>query len=133
MSKLFSPIFVKSVELKNRIAVSPMCQYSATDGIATDWHLVHYGSRAVGGVSLVIQEATAVSPEGRITPSDLGLYNDHQIEKLKQITSFTVNRVLFQASSWPMPAEKQVARSHGKAASNSKRTTADGKQSHLRL
>lgn len=88
MSKLFSPIFVKSVELKNRIAVSPMCQYSATDGIATDWHLVHYGSRAVGGVSLVIQEATAVSPEGRITPSDLGLYNDHQIEKLKQITSF---------------------------------------------
>lgn len=88
MSKLFSPIFVKSVELKNRIAVSPMCQYSATDGIATDWHLVHYGSRAVGGVSLVIQEATAVSPEGRITPSDLGLYNDHQIEKLKQITLF---------------------------------------------
>jgi NADH:flavin oxidoreductases, Old Yellow Enzyme family len=65
-----------------------MCQYSATEGFANDWHLVHYGSRAVGGAALIIQEATAVSPEGRISPGDLGLYNDAHIEKLQQITRF---------------------------------------------
>lgn len=87
-SKLFSPLTVKDITLKNRITVSPMCQYSATEGFATDWHLVHYGSRAVGGAALIIQEATAVSPEARITPGDLGLYNDEHIEKLIQISSF---------------------------------------------
>jgi 2,4-dienoyl-CoA reductase-like NADH-dependent reductase (Old Yellow Enzyme family) len=65
-----------------------MCQYSAVDGFASDWHLVHLGSRAVGGAGLIIQEATAVSPEGRITPADLGLYNAGHVEKLKQITAF---------------------------------------------
>ena len=88
MSKLFSPLRIKDVEFKNRIAVSPMCQYSAVDGFANDWHLVHLGSRAVGGASLIIQEATAVSPEGRITPGDLGLYDDEHIEKLQSITKF---------------------------------------------
>ena len=88
MSKLFSPLKIKEVVLKNRIVVSPMCQYSAVDGFANDWHLVHYGGRAVGGAALIIQEATAVAPEGRITPSDLGLYHDDQIEKLKNITAF---------------------------------------------
>lgn len=88
MSKLFSPLTIKNITLKNRIAISPMCQYSAVDGFANDWHLVHLGSRAVGGAALVIQEATAVSPEGRITPADLGLYHDEQIEKLQQITGF---------------------------------------------
>lgn len=88
MSKLLSPITIKSISLKNRIVVSPMCQYSAVDGFANDWHLVHYGSRAVGGASLIIQEATAVSAEGRITPADLGLYHEEHIEKLSQITSF---------------------------------------------
>jgi 2,4-dienoyl-CoA reductase-like NADH-dependent reductase (Old Yellow Enzyme family) len=87
-SKLLSPLILKGITLKNRIAISPMCQYSATEGFASDWHLVHYGSRAVGGSSLIIQEATAVSPEGRITPSDLGLYKDEFIEKLQRITSF---------------------------------------------
>lgn len=87
-SRLFSPIRIKDITLKNRITISPMCQYSATDGFASDWHLVHYGSRAVGGAALIIQEATAVSPEGRITPGDLGLYNDEHIEKLREITSF---------------------------------------------
>jgi len=87
-SRLFSPIKFRELLLRNRIAVPPMCQYSAVDGFATDWHLVHYGSRAVGGAALIIQEATAVSPEGRITPADLGLYADGQIEKLKQITTF---------------------------------------------
>lgn len=87
-SKLFSPLTLKDITLKNRIAISPMCQYSATDGFANEWHVVHYGSRAVGGAGLIIQEATAISSEGRITPGDLGLYQDAHIEKLRTITSF---------------------------------------------
>jgi len=87
-SKLLSPITIKDITLKNRITISPMCQYSAVDGFANDWHLVHYGSRAVGGAALIIQEATAVSPEGRITPADLGLYKEEHIEKLQSITAF---------------------------------------------
>jgi len=79
MSLLFSPLRIRSVEFRNRIAVSPMCQYSATDGMANDWHLVHLGSRAVGGAALVVAEATAVTPEGRISAGDLGLWNDEQI------------------------------------------------------
>lgn len=70
---LFQPLTIKSVTLRNRIGVSPMCEYSSEDGVATDWHLVHLGSRAVGGAGLVIAEATAVSPEGRITPGDAGI------------------------------------------------------------
>jgi 2,4-dienoyl-CoA reductase-like NADH-dependent reductase (Old Yellow Enzyme family) len=88
MSKLFSPLTIKSITLKNRIVVSPMCQYSSQDGFASDWHLVHLGSRAVGGAALVIQEATAVSPEGRISYGDMGIWKDEHIEKLKTITSF---------------------------------------------
>lgn len=88
MSKLFSPLTNKDITFRNRIAISPMCQYTAEDGFANDWHLVHLGSRAVGGASLIIQEATAVSPEGRISPGDLGLYKDEHTEKLKSITSF---------------------------------------------
>lgn len=88
MSKLLSPLTIKDVTFKNRIAISPMCQYSAVDGFANDWHLVHLGSRAVGGAALIIQEATAVSPEGRISPDDLGIYKDEHIEKLKTVTTF---------------------------------------------
>lgn len=88
MSQLFSPLALRSITLKNRIAVSPMCQYSSVDGFASDWHLVHLGSRAVGGAGLVIQEATAVSAEGRITYGDLGIYKDEHIAKLRNITSF---------------------------------------------
>ena len=88
MSKLFSPLTIKSIVLKNRIVVSPMCQYSSEEGFANDWHLVHLGSRAVGGAALVIAEATAVSPEGRITSSDLGLWNDEHIPHLRRIAEF---------------------------------------------
>lgn len=91
-SELFSPLSIKSITLKNRIAISPMCQYSATDGFANDWHLVHLGSRASGGAALIIQEATSVSPEGRISPEDLGLWNNEQIDKLKQITQFIISQ-----------------------------------------
>jgi len=88
MSKLFTPLQIKTVQFKNRITVSPMCQYNSVDGFATDWHLVHLGSRAVGGAGLIISEATAVSPEGRISPYDLGIWKDEHLEKLQQITSF---------------------------------------------
>ena len=88
MSKLFSPFKIKDVTLKNRIVISPMCQYSAVDGFANDWHLVHLGSRAVGGAALIIQEATAVLPNGRITHADLGLWKDEHVDKFKQIVSF---------------------------------------------
>jgi 2,4-dienoyl-CoA reductase-like NADH-dependent reductase (Old Yellow Enzyme family) len=82
---LFQPLTIRSVTLRNRIGVSPMCQYSATDGFANDWHFVHLGSRAVGGAGLVIVEATAVAPEGRITPGCLGLWSDQHIEPLARI------------------------------------------------
>ncbi len=88
MSLLFSPLQIKNITLKNRIVVSPMCQYSAVDGFANNRHLVHLGSRAVGGASLVIMEATGVSPEARISIGDLGIWKDGHIEKLKEITDF---------------------------------------------
>jgi 2,4-dienoyl-CoA reductase-like NADH-dependent reductase (Old Yellow Enzyme family) len=86
---LFSPLSLRSVVLPNRIGTSPMCQYSAEDGFATDWHLVHLGSRSAGGAGLIIVEATAVSPEGRITPQDLGLWKDDHIPRLRQIVRFS--------------------------------------------
>ena len=88
MSILLSPLTIKNVTLKNRIAMSPMCQYSAHDGFANDWHLVHLGTRATGGAGLLIAEATAVVPEGRITPGDLGLWSDQHIAGLRRITEF---------------------------------------------
>ncbi len=87
-SKLFEKYKLRNVEFRNRIWVSPMCQYSSVDGMPTDWHLVHLGSRAVGGAGLVIQEATAVSPEGRISPSDAGIWSDAHTESYKKITKF---------------------------------------------
>ncbi|MFT3781297.1 MAG: NADH:flavin oxidoreductase/NADH oxidase [Nibricoccus sp.] len=88
MPELFSPLTIKSITLRNRIGVSPMCMYSSENGYASDWHLVHLGARAAGGAGLVIMEATAVSPEGRITPDDMGLWEDGQIESLKRIVQF---------------------------------------------
>ena len=88
MIHLFEPLKICGIELKNRIAVSPMCQYSSSDGFANDWHLVHLGTRAVGGAAIVFSEATAVTPEGRITPFDLGIWKDEHIEQLKRISTF---------------------------------------------
>jgi 2,4-dienoyl-CoA reductase-like NADH-dependent reductase (Old Yellow Enzyme family) len=85
---LFTPLPQRSVTLPNRIVVSPMCEYSSVDGHASDWHLVHLGSRAIGGAGTVITEAAAVSPEGRITSSDLGIYSDDHIPMLSRITEF---------------------------------------------
>ncbi len=85
---LFTPLTLRELELRNRIAVSPMCQYSAQDGFASDWHLVHLGSRAVGGAGLVAFEATAVEARGRISPRDLGIWKDAQVEGLARIVRF---------------------------------------------
>ncbi len=87
-TQLFSPIKLRGVEIPNRIVVSPMCQYSAEDGMPNDWHLVHLGSRAVGGAGMVIVEATSVSSEGRISPNDLGLWNDPQEAAFRRLTRF---------------------------------------------
>lgn len=88
MSKLLSPLTIGNTTFKNRIVISPMCQYSSEDGFANDWHFVHLGSRAVGGASLIIQEATAVSPEGRISYADAGLWKDEQVKEWEKIVSF---------------------------------------------
>jgi len=90
--ELFDPLPLRGVTLANRIGVSPMCEYSSEDGFANDWHLVHLGSRAVGGAGLVLTEATSVEARGRITPADLGLWKDSHIEKLAQIVRFLESR-----------------------------------------
>lgn len=88
MSHLFTPLQLRKITLRNRLAVSPMCEYSSEDGFANDWHLVHLGSRAVGGAGLVLTEAAAVSPEGRISPQDLGIWKEEHIPMLQRITAF---------------------------------------------
>src|SRR5262245_14848727 len=88
MPSLFDPITFREITLRNRVVVSPMCQYSSVDGFANDWHLVHLGGLAVGGAAAVFAEATAVLEEGRISPEDLGLWKDEQIEFLARIVRF---------------------------------------------
>jgi len=89
---LFTPLRLREVTLRNRIGVSPMCQYSSEDGFADDWHLVHLGSRAAGGAGLVLTEATAVTPEGRISPHDLGLWKDAHVEALARVVRFVTSQ-----------------------------------------
>src|SRR5437868_2680825 len=88
MPGLFDPLAIRDLNFANRVFVSPMCQYSSHDGYANDWHLVHLGSRAVGGAGLVLAEATAVLPEGRISPEDLGLWSDAHVDGLARIATF---------------------------------------------
>src|SRR2546421_11193587 len=88
MPHLFDPISIRDLTFANRVFVSPMCEYSSTDGYANDWHFVHLGSRAVGGAALVLTEATAVLPEGRISPQDLGIWKDDHIKMLNRIAGF---------------------------------------------
>src|ERR1700738_2398344 len=88
MTHLFNPLAIRDITLSNRVFVSPMCQYSSTDGYANDWHFVHLGSRAVGGAGLVLTEATAVLPEGRISPQDLGIWKDEHIEPMARVVRF---------------------------------------------
>src|SRR6478752_931844 len=88
MPGLFDPLTIRDLTFANRVFVSPMCQYSSEDGMANDWHFVHLGSRAVGGAALVIAEATAVEASGRISPEDLGLWDDKHIEPLARTVQF---------------------------------------------
>src|SRR5450631_1891286 len=85
---LFDELQIRDIKLRNRLVVSPMCQYSSTNGFANDWHLVHLGSRAVGGSGLVFTEAAAVLPEGRITPNDLGIWQDEHVAPLARMVGF---------------------------------------------
>jgi 2,4-dienoyl-CoA reductase-like NADH-dependent reductase (Old Yellow Enzyme family) len=116
-TKLFSPIRIRNLELKNRIVCSPMCQYSAQDGVPNNWHLVHLGSRAVGGTALIIAEATGVSPEGRISDGDLGIWNEEQTKAFKPITEFIKSQNSIpgiqlahagRKASTPAPWQKQI-------------------------
>src|SRR5437660_10014924 len=88
MPALFDPLELRGVTLPNRIVVSPMCQYSSEDGYSNDWHFVHLASRAVGGAALVMTEATAVTPEGRISPQDLGIYHEGHVQGLARCVAF---------------------------------------------
>ena len=88
MPHLFDPLTIRSITFPNRIFVSPMCEYSSDEGFANDWHFVHLGSRAVGGAGLVFTEATAVTPEGRISPQDLGIWKDEHVDMLARIVRF---------------------------------------------
>src|SRR5580700_3679590 len=88
MAKLFTEFTLRDVTFRNRVFVSPMCQYSSEDGLPTDWHFVHLGSRAVGGAGLVVVEATGVCPEGRISPKDSGLWSEKHAEAFSRITRF---------------------------------------------
>lgn len=117
MSTLFSPFDIGSLHLPNRIVIAPMCQYSAEDGCATDWHLIHLGQLALSGAGLLIIEATAVSPEGRISAGDLGLYSDATEAALARVLSSVRHH-----SAMPLGIQishagrKASARRHGKAA-----------------
>ena len=92
MSLLFTPLSIRNLTFRNRIVMSPMCQYTAGDGYAADWHVVHYGTRAAGGTGLIIVEATAVWPEGRITPGDLGIWSDNHIDGLRRVAEFVMSQ-----------------------------------------
>ena len=123
MSALFSPLRVRGLDLRNRVAVSPMCEYSAPDGMPTDWHLVHLGSFARGGAGLVFTEATAVSPEGRISPEDTGIWDDRQAAAWGRVTDFVRSQGAApgiqlahagrKASTWGFGGSGSLARSEG--------------------
>ena len=113
---LFQPWTVRDVTFRNRIFVSPMCQYSAEDGYPNDWHFVHLGSRAVGGAGMVMLEATAVTPAGRITQGDLGIWSDDHVAEFKRNADFIRAQEPRPAFSWPMPGEKPLAWRPGRVA-----------------
>ena len=146
MPHLFSPLSIRSVQLRNRITVSPMCEYSSIDGFANDWHLVHLGAFATGGAALVITEATAVSPEGRISPADLGIWKDEHIEALERITTFIhqhgavagiqlahAGRKASHAEPWNGSAQIPLLSGGWQTVSASELAFADGEEKPLEL
>jgi hypothetical protein len=113
---LFDPLALRGLALRNRVAVSPMCQYSSADGFATDWHLVHLGARAVGGAGLVLLEATAVTPEGRISPWDLGLWDDAHVPMLARVAAFVRAQGAAVGCSWGTPGARRARGAPGRGA-----------------
>jgi len=119
MSRLFSSFTLRGVTLRNRIAMSPMCMYSAgEDGLATDWHLAHLAARAIGGVGLIITEATAVEPRGRISPNDLGLWSDAQIESLARIVRLCQSQGAAMCSQLAHAGRKAWSATKGQGPTN---------------
>ncbi len=129
MSVLFSPLKLRDLTFKNRIFVSPMCQYSCEEGMPTDWHLVHLGSRAVGGAAMVCVEATAVSPQGRISPADSGIWSDAHVEVFARIARFIREQGSIPAIQLAHAGAKRAPASPGSVADRSKNLAADGKRS----
>src|SRR6516162_5324039 len=127
---LFQPITFRSVTARNRIVVSPMCQYSATDGLGDDWHIQHLGARAMGGAGIVFTEASHVSAVGRITHHCLGLWTAQHQALLARLAAIISRAAPCQASSSPTPGARPARRAPGKAASQSRPTMAAG--CHLR-
>lgn len=129
VAALFRPLVLRGITLRNRIGVSPMCEYSSMDGFATDWHLVHLGSRAVGGAALVMTEAAAVEARGRISPEDLGIYRDEHIEMLSRIANFIREQGRWRGYSLPMPVARPAPIAPGAAKVRLLPRKADGRLS----
>ena len=128
---LFTPLELRETSVPNRVMVSPMCQYSCEDrdGIATDWHLVHLGSRAVGGAGIVMTEATAVESRGRISPEDLGIWSDEHGKALAPVASFIEDQGSVPAIQPPTPAGRHRRAVPGMAVNRSSPTTVAGRRS----
>ena len=129
MPHLFSKLRMRDVEFSNRIVVSPMCQYSSVDGYANDWHFAHLASRAVGGAGLVFTEAAAVTPEGRISPQDLGVWSERHFEPLERIARFVDTHGGAPASSSPMQAEREGSIDRGPDRAPLRKSPAGGGRS----
>ena len=129
---LLRPFTMRSVLTRNRIMMSPMCQYSAQDGLADDWHFAHLAARAVGGAGIVCVEASHVEPRGRITKQCLGLWNDEQRDRLARIAAFITGQGAFPPFSLPIPGVRARCRGRGRARCLSQSVRARGKQSRRR-
>jgi hypothetical protein len=128
-ASLFTPLRIRDITLRNRIAVSPMCQYSTEEGFANDWHLVHLGSRAVGGAGLVLMEATAVEPHGRISPADTGIWKNEHSSPSRALRGSCVRTAPPPAFSLRTPAARPARPHRGKAAASLRRKPEDGSPS----
>jgi 2,4-dienoyl-CoA reductase-like NADH-dependent reductase (Old Yellow Enzyme family) len=127
MAHLFDPLTIRDLQCSNRVFVAPMCEYSSVDGYANDWHFVHLGSRAVGGAGLVLTEATAVVPEGRISPQDLGIWSDDHIPALRRIVSFIHEQGSVAGMQLAHAGAKRARDDHGKATELFQKSKAAGK------
>src|SRR6187397_79208 len=127
MPHLFDPLPIRSITFSNRVFVSPMCEYSSTDGFANDWHFVHLGTRAVGGAGLVFTEATAVTPEGRISPEDLGIWKDDHVEMLCGLSASFTRKAACRGCSLRTPVARRARIGRGAGTARSAKAKAGGR------